>query len=100
MDKKSLELTDDNLRKIRILRDALAKYNPVRSGTFAAITIPVAATEAAQFIAQKHGIPITKTGICFIINSEEDLDRAITQFQAFAADVEEFGKVLPAASEE
>jgi hypothetical protein len=91
---KGLTLNDANIEKIRTLRDALAKLQPVRSGAFGIITIPIAATKTARYIAMKYGIPITDNGICFLLQTQDDLNTAIGQMQAFAAEAGTLAEVL------
>jgi len=91
----SLELTDANIARIRLLRDGLAQFNSVRSGAFAVLRFAMEASDAVKFIAEKYGYDITETGICIAINSEEELDGALEKFKEFQAEVMEFASFLP-----
>jgi hypothetical protein len=95
VDDDSLKLTDDNLARIRLLRDALAQLNAVRSGAFATIRFAMETSEAVKFIAEKYGYEATETGICIVIDTQGDLNGALQKFQEFQAEVAEFSSVLP-----
>jgi hypothetical protein len=86
-----LELTDANIEKIRFLRDTAARLNPTRSDAFACLTFPLAAPQPIQALAAKRGIPVTQTGICFLVQDEDDLNLACAQFRDFVSDVMQLG---------
>ena len=95
MDDESLKLTDDNLARIRLLRDALAELNAVRSGAFATLRFAMEASAAVKYIGEKYGFEATETGICIAVDTQEDLDGALGKFQEFQAEVAEFSDLLP-----
>ncbi|HMF32712.1 MAG TPA: hypothetical protein VKK79_14910 [Candidatus Lokiarchaeia archaeon] len=96
----SLRLNDANLARIRLLRDALAEFNSVRSGAFASLRFAMEASDAVKFIAEKYGYEITDTGICIAIDTEEELDAALEKFRDFQSEVSEFANLLPNLSDE